>query len=285
MFYHPSLSLSIQCYPGASNMFVYTLRGHLLMLTLLIAEINSEARQRGRSDLSSSTVSHWGYKLFKCSCSIQEQNCCHRGAFYLGVLLSALEAKAPDVLVWFPFGFPMHSMLHKTKRKDKVLRYSQQKKEDLICEKITSCINTYSVSCIAHRVPCFPVTWSNLLTTEEKSKSSINTSSPPSFPSLSVSFWDTVSRDWKPRGVSCDPGLIWPMTSLRGGGQGQGGEGAVTSRADLLLPAVTSVWLRPANEDVIRSVSSAWHKLNCQRNWFNLFPPALKMNNQEVHTI
>lgn len=68
MFYHPSLSLSIQCYPGASNMFVYTLRGHLLMLTLLIAEINSEARQRGRSDLSSSTVSHWGYKLFKCSC-------------------------------------------------------------------------------------------------------------------------------------------------------------------------------------------------------------------------
>lgn len=192
--------------------------------------------------------------------------------------------KAPDVLVWFPFGFPMHAMLHKTKRKDKVLRYSHQKKEDLICEKITSCINTYSVSCIAHRVPYFPVTWSNLLTTEEKSKSSINTSSPLAF-RLSVSFWDTVSRDWKPRGVSCDPGLIWPMTSLRGGGQGRGGEGAVTSRADLLLPAVTSVWLRPANEDVIRSVSSAWHKLSCQRNWFNLFPPALKMNNQEVHTI
>lgn len=132
--------------------------------------------------------------------------------------------KAPDVLVWFPFGFPMHAMLHKTKRKDKVLRYSHQKKEDLICEKITSCINTYSVSCIAHRVPYFPVTWSNLLTTEEKSKSSINTSSPPSFPSLCLFL--RYSKSWL-KAQRCElrsrAHLAHDEPEGRGAGAGRGG--------------------------------------------------------------
>lgn len=46
--YHPPLVLSIQLNPRASDMFVYTLRGHLFMLTLLMAEINSEACQSER---------------------------------------------------------------------------------------------------------------------------------------------------------------------------------------------------------------------------------------------
>lgn len=57
------------------------------------------------------------WSLWKCSCRMQEQNYCHRGAFYLGILLSALGAGVPDVLVWFPPGFPVHAMLHKTERK------------------------------------------------------------------------------------------------------------------------------------------------------------------------
>lgn len=42
---------------------------------------------------------------------------------------------------------------------------------------------------------------------------------------------------------------------------------AVTSRADLLLLAAVSVGLRSANEDIIRSVSSAWHKPSRQHTY------------------
>lgn len=41
----------------------------------------------------------------------------------------------------------------------------------------------------------------------------------------------------------------------------------------------------PANEEVIRSVSLGRYEPGCRRNWSDLSPPALKMNDKELHAI
>lgn len=82
--------------------------------------INWSLSQKEQSRLS---------RQYTCSCSIQEQDYCHSRAFYSGIILSVLEAEAPDVLVWFSVGFPIHVMLHKTEKTAPAMR-------GLICEGI-----------------------------------------------------------------------------------------------------------------------------------------------------
>lgn len=104
-----------------SSMFIHSLRGHLFMLTLLIAGLDSgpsirktgvslrlTAPLRGsKTDLCYKKNKAAPSRRCTCSCSTQRQGYYLIAAFYWDNILSALDDEAPDV----PLSFPVQ-MLH-----------------------------------------------------------------------------------------------------------------------------------------------------------------------------
>lgn len=189
-------------------------------------------------------------------------------------ILYCLYSRLKHQMCWCDFLLGLESMRCSTRRRERKWGWDihGKKEEDLICEKN----NTVSTH-LGYWVLYFSITWSNWPTTLIQRKIKVILKHQQPCNSVPSSLLQISCDWWSPE--------VCELTSRAHLGHDGPEAVAVTSRADLLLSAVISVGRRPANEDVIRSVSSAWHKPRRQHDWFDLFPPALKMNDQELHAI